>query len=118
MYFMGNIGFELGYNPDHRLEDPLDAFTQMNNRPGRLYGYLSLIIVSIAFFNFSGVSITKYMGATTRKVLDTLRTLVIWIASILLHFSDERWTMPSFKNQFWLQLAGFIFLVTGIFLYS
>ena len=46
----------------------LDAFAQMNNRPGRLYGYLSLIIVSIAFFNFSGVSITKYMGATTRKV--------------------------------------------------
>ena len=112
----------------------LDAFAQMNNRPGRLYGYLSLIIVSIAFFNFSGVSITKYMGATTRKVrrlklnkngknilfkvLDTLRTLVIWIASMLLHFSDERWDMPSFKNQFWLQLAGFVFLVTGIFLYS
>ena len=105
----------------------------MNNRPGRLYGYLSLIVVSIAFFNFSGVSITKYMGATTRKVwrpklnlnwrtfykvLDTLRTLVIWIASMLLHFSDERWSMPSFKNQFWLQLAGFIFLITGIFLYS
>ena len=52
------------------------------------------------------------------KVLDTLRTLVIWIASMLLHFSDERWSMPSFKNQFWLQLAGFIFLITGIFLYS
>ena len=113
----------------------LDAFTQMNNRPARLYGYLSLIIVSIAFFNFSGVSITKYMGATTRKVLepelnlikidiffmkvlDTLRTLVIWIASMLLHFLDDRWTLPSFKNQFWLQLAGFFFVVTGIFLYS
>ena len=113
----------------------VDAFTQMNNSPARLYGYLSLIIVSIAFFNFSGVSITKYMGATTRKVrekitkfnktktilfqvLDTLRTLVIWIASILLSFSDDRWHMPSFKNEFWLQLAGFFFVVTGIFLYS
>ena len=95
----------------------LDAFTQMNNSP-ELYGFLSLIIVSIAFFNFSGVSITKYMGATTRKVLDTLRTLVIWICSMMLHFYDERWDMPSFKHQFWLQLAGFFFVVTGIFLYS
>jgi len=117
-YFMGPVGFQFGDNPKGLLEDPLDAFTQMNNRPARLYGYLSLIVVSIAFFNFSGVSITKYMGATTRKVLDTLRTLVIWIASMLLHFLDDRWTLPSFKNQFWLQLAGFFFVVTGIFLYS
>jgi len=29
--------------------------------------------VSIAFFNFAGVSITKELSATTRKVLDTLR---------------------------------------------
>ena len=23
MYFMGDVGFQLGYNPDGRLEDPL-----------------------------------------------------------------------------------------------
>merc|ERR1712203_462803 len=90
MYFMGDIGFQLGYNPDGRLEDPLDAITQMNNRPARMYGYHSLIIISIAFFNFSGVSITKYMGATTRKVLDTLRTLVIWITQMLLHLRSDK----------------------------
>ena len=95
----------------------LDAFTQMKNEP-QLFGFLSLIIISIAFFNFAGVSITKYMSATTRKVLDTLRTLVIWLASMLLHYADDRWSMPSFKDEFWLQLAGFFFVVTGIFLYS
>ena len=77
----------------------------MYNEP-QLYGFLSLTLISIAFFNFSGVSITKYMSATTRKVLDTLRTMVIWLAQMLLHFADERWDMPSFKDQFWLQLAG------------
>ena len=82
-----------------------DAFTQMYNEP-QLYGFLSLTLISIAFFNFSGVSITKYMSATTRKVLDTLRTMFIWVAQMLLHFADERWDMPSFKDQFWLQLAG------------
>ena len=77
----------------------------MYNEP-QLYGFLSLTLVSIAFFNFSGVSITKYMSATTRKVLDTLRTMVIWLAQMFLHFADERWDMPSFKDQFWLQLSG------------
>ena len=77
----------------------------MYNEP-QLYGFLSLTLISIAFFNFSGVSITKYMSATTRKVLDTLRTMFIWVAQMLLHLADERWDMPSFKDQFWLQLAG------------
>ena len=44
-----------------------DAFTQMSNS-GTLCGLLSLIVFSIAFFNFAGVSITKHMSATTRKV--------------------------------------------------
>ena len=89
----------------------------MNNEP-QIYGFLSLTMLSIAFFNFSGVSITKYMSATTRKVLDTLRTMVIWFCSMMFYFADERWGMPSFKDEFWLQLGGFFFVVTGIFLYS
>ena len=47
-----------------------------------LLGALLLTVVSIAFFNFAGVSITKELGATNRKVLDTLRTLVIWAVSL------------------------------------
>ena len=89
----------------------------MKNEP-QIIGYLSLTMLSIAFFNFSGVSITKYMSATTRKVLDTLRTMVIWFCSMMFYFADERWGMPSFKDEFWLQLGGFFFVVTGIFLYS
>merc|ERR1719154_231513 len=116
LYFIIINGFQIGYNPDGRLEDPLDAFTQMNNEP-RLYGILSLTILSIAFFNFSGVSITKYMNATTRKVLDTLRTLVIWVCSMLFHLVEPRWDTPTWE-QFGLQLAGFVLVVTGIFLYS
>jgi len=115
-YFIIIDGFSIGYNPDNRLEDPLDAFAQMNNEP-RLYGILSLVIFSIAFFNFSGVSITKHMSATTRKVLDTLRTLVIWACEMLFHLIDPRWTMPTGK-QLALQVPGFLLVVTGIFLYS
>jgi len=125
LYFIGIKGFELGDNPlmpgsdAHRLEDALDAFTQMSNS-GTLCGLLSLIVFSIAFFNFAGVSITKHMSATTRKVLDTLRTLVIWLLTIVFHYTinEDDWTMPRLRDQFVLQVFGFFFLVTGIFLYS
>ena len=36
-----------------------------------------LSTVSIAFFNFFGVSVTKHMSATTRMLLDSLRTMVM-----------------------------------------
>lgn len=42
--------------------------------------------VSIAFFNFAGVSVTKEMSATTRMVLDSVRTLVIWAVSLALRW--------------------------------
>ena len=35
-------------------------------------------VASIAFFNFFGISVTKEMSATTRMVLDSIRTFVIW----------------------------------------
>ena len=35
-------------------------------------------VCSIAFFNYFGVSVTKYMSASSRMILDSLRTMVIW----------------------------------------
>lgn len=109
---------KIGDSPEGRLEDALDAFAMMSHS-GLLVGLLSLIVFSIAFFNFAGVSITKHMSATTRKVLDTLRTLVIWGMSMAFSTIDpEAWKMPRMKDQFLLQLFGFVLVVTGIFLYS
>ena len=59
-----------------------DAFTQMSNS-GTLCGLLSLIVFSIAFFNFAGVSITKHMSATTRKVKIVNSTL--WLKELMFH---------------------------------
>lgn len=46
------------------------------------YLFIFKIFFSIAFFNFAGVTVTKELSATTRMVLDSVRTLVIWIFSI------------------------------------
>lgn len=94
-------------SPENRLEDALDAFYEMS-QSGELVGALSLTVVSIAFFNFSGISVTKYMSATTRMVLDSIRTIIIWALSI-----------PLFNEEFIKEkILGFVFLVLGMFVYN
>jgi len=110
------FGFTVGNNPRHTLEDSIDAFTQLYNEP-RIIGILSLTMLSIALFNFSGVSITKYMSATTRKVLDTLRTIVIWACNMGFHQIEPKWKSPT-PIQLTLQLPGFFLVAVGILLYS
>lgn len=53
-------------------------------------------VVSIAFFNFAGVSVTKELSATTRMVLDSVRTLVIWTVSLSLRWQNFYWPQVSF----------------------
>ena len=65
-------------------------------------------MVSIAFFNFAGISVTKEMNATTRMVLDSVRTLVIWGVSLGIGWQDFHF----------LQLIGFVILVVGMCIYN
>lgn len=57
-------------------------------------------MISIAFFNFAGVSVTKELSATTRMVLDSVRTLVIWTVSLALHWQNFYW--PQVLYRFFL----------------
>ncbi|KAI5804414.1 hypothetical protein EDC01DRAFT_643313 [Geopyxis carbonaria] len=66
------------------------------------------IMVSIGGFNFFGISVTRSISATARSIIDTCRTLFIWIVSLALHWE-------SFK---WLQILGFALLVYGTFLFN
>lgn len=105
MYFIpvGNFGD----NPRHVLEDALDAFCQIGHQPLIILALLGNT-VSIAFFNFAGISVTKEISATTRMVLDSLRTLVIWVVSLALGWEQ-------FQG---LQILGFIILLAGTALYN
>lgn len=60
-------------------------------------------IFSIAFFNFSGVSVTKELSSTTRMVLDNCRTVIIYIISATV-----------FRAPFHaLDILGLILLIIG-----
>ncbi|VDO15460.1 unnamed protein product [Haemonchus placei] len=64
--------------------------------------------ISIAFFNFAGLTVSKNLSATTRTVLDSVRVILIWAAE-----------MPLFGQKFIpLQLIGFALLIAGMFVYN
>jgi hypothetical protein len=65
-------------------------------------------IISISFFNFAGISVTKQISATTRTVLDSVRTFIIWIFSLSIGWQ-------KFSP---IQMAGFFVLILGMFLYN
>ncbi|XP_032722901.1 solute carrier family 35 member F6 isoform X2 [Lontra canadensis] len=94
-------------NPRGTLEDVLDAFCQVGRQPLIAVALLGNIS-SIAFFNFAGISVTKELSATTRMVLDSLRTIVIWALSLALGWE-------AFHP---LQILGFLILLMGTALYN
>jgi hypothetical protein len=54
-------------------------------------------VLSIAFFNFAGITVTKEISATTRMVLDSVRTLFIFVVSLAL----------GWQTFYWLQVICF-----------
>jgi drug/metabolite transporter (DMT)-like permease len=106
MYYI-DVGNMIFKNPEGRLEDAIDAFYQIKNSPTVAVAFLGTIL-SISFFNFAGISVTKEISATTRTVLDSVRTLVVWAVSLGIGWQP-------FSGY---QVLGFLVLVCGMFLYN
>lgn len=66
------------------------------------------IMVSIATFNFFGVTLTSELNATARSTIDTCRTLLVWVVSLAIGWE-------SFHS---LQLFAFSLLVLGTFAFN
>ena len=98
---------------DIKLEDTIFAFRQIGAEIKVLL-YLLFLILSIAFFNFSGLAVAKYVSSTLRTIVDTMRTIVIWIFFLVMPFVPT-----DTKEKFsWLQLLGFIILILGGAIYN
>jgi len=98
---------ELSGNPRGVLEDAVDGIYQIFHNSTLALAQLGSI-ASIAFFNFFGISVTKQLSATTRMVLDSVRTLVIWAVGLGVGWEDFQY----------LQVVGFVTLIMGTAVYN
>ena len=80
-------------------------------------------LLSTMLFNVAGVTITKHINALARAIADVSKTILVWIASIVV---TVEWG-STYPNYSWelldptlilLQLVGFIFLILGNVVYN
>merc|ERR1712224_926367 len=68
--------------------------------------------------NICCLAITKRISAVTRCLVDSCRTLVVWLVSLVLFYSGhEAWGSP-WTSYSWLQATGFVLLVLGTLIYN
>ena len=89
-----------------RFEDVIDAVHQIFYIPTLTVAFF-LSIVSVAFLNYAGMSVTKEINAITRTTLDNVRTLFIWIFGLAFMWQKFNFFQP----------IGFLILVIGTFIY-
>lgn len=100
-------------------EDTLDTFHMISHNP-RLIAILLIDLVALLLYNVAGMMVTGHLGAVFRTVLETMRTLFVWLVDLLLFYTPlgmgqlgESWSVYS-----WIQAAGFVVLVTGTLVYG
>ncbi|KAL6446834.1 hypothetical protein ACFW04_001339 [Cataglyphis niger] len=89
------------------LEASVEALIEIGGSIKLLIAVIG-ISFSIAFFNFAGISVTKEMSATTRMILDSVRTILIWAFSLAFQWQAFHY----------MQLIGFAILLIGMACYN
>lgn len=92
-------------SPYKFLDSPFnlnESFTQLFSSNEVIFSSI-LIMISIAAFNFCGISLTHQISATARTTVDTSRTLIVWLLALLM----------GWESFIFLQFVGFAILVLG-----
>merc|ERR1719217_404008 len=89
------------------IENTAGAIYQIRNSTPLMCAVIGSIF-SIAFFNFSGVTVTQKASAVSRSTIDVSRTILIWAVELRVGWN-------SFNM---LELAGFFVLALGTMIYN
>ena len=106
-FFLIVLNFVVGalQNPKDFTESPFnirESFSQMFGNGIVLFSSI-MIMVSIAAFNYFGITLTHILSATARSTIDACRTLLVWILALFF----------GWESFHWLQMFGFVLLVLG-----
>ncbi|KAK7481163.1 hypothetical protein BaRGS_00027596 [Batillaria attramentaria] len=112
MYFIPGSGI------NGRYENSIDALYQIGNSP-KLLAFCLLYLVSIAFYNYFGLAVTKSLTAVHRTLIDACRTILVWGVDLFIFYVFSREFGEEFDKTYGLlQVDGFLFLVIGTMLYN
>ncbi|CAL1536291.1 unnamed protein product [Lymnaea stagnalis] len=110
--------FVPGSDAHGSYENSLDALVQMGN-DAKLMVMCFLYLLSIAFYNFFGLAVTRSLTAVHRTLIDACRTIIVWLASLFVYYViNKDYGEPFDKSYGLLQVDGFAFLLIGTALYN
>ena len=104
------------------VENPGMYFSQAGAN-GFLLLFCILGVYSIATFNVTGVTVTKYINALARSICDVTRTVIVWIVGILVTVTagvdkpNYKWELIN-GGAIVVQLLGFGVLISGNLIYN
>lgn len=93
---------------EYYLEQTIFAFRQMAAQ-WQLFLYCIFQTFSICFFNLFGIMIVEYSSSTTRSVMDSTRTVLVWIFFLIVPMADGK----LLEHFLVLELIGFLILLFG-----
>lgn len=94
-----------------------DGVHMLTGSPNLLF-FVVTYMISIAVYNFVGITVGKKMSAVVRCLVDSCRTVVVWVMNLVLYYCVSEQYGTAWKPHTWLQVIGFAFLVLGTLLYN
>mmetsp|Transcript_5803 Transcript_5803/g.7837 ORF Transcript_5803/g.7837 Transcript_5803/m.7837 type:complete len:451 (+) Transcript_5803:106-1458(+) len=114
---MPSIYYLPGPDVGGRQENSLDSIELIRTSP-----VIDAIVIAQTFamlmYNFSGMCVTDHLGAVFRAILETLRTFFVWAVDCYLFYFTSTGLGEGLNKYSLLQLAGFVILVIGTFVYD
>lgn len=104
------------------FERPERYFAEVASN-GALLVFVIIGIFSIATFNITGVTVTKYINALARSIGDVTRTVLVWILGIIVTLTaganhpNYKWELVN-AGAILVELLGFVVLVSGNLIYN
>ncbi|CAH8574449.1 unnamed protein product, partial [Dicrocoelium dendriticum] len=112
------VHFIPGNDLNGSYENIIDALYQIGDNVLLMVNVI-LYVLSIAFFNYFGLSITRNLSAVHRTLIDSLRTTFVWLVSMVIYYSTHgRYGEPFDLSWGLIQIDGFTFLVIGTLIYN
>jgi hypothetical protein len=99
------------------MENSVDSIKLINSSRILLYAILSLML-SFFSYNYTALSVTGSFSAVFRTVLDSMRTLFIWLVELALFYEHVGDLGASWTIYSPLKAVGFMIVVAATLLYA